>query len=127
MKFSEDFLNELRYKNPIDEVISSYVVLKRAGSTYKGLCPFHNERTPSFTVYPNTGSFYCFGCQNGGDVVTFIKNAENLDYVEAVKYLADRAGMSMPESGYDDSVEKLRRTVLAINRETAKFFFQCLI
>ena len=127
MKFSEDFLNELRYKNPIDEVISSYVVLKRAGSTYKGLCPFHNERTPSFTVYPNTGSFYCFGCQNGGDVVTFIKNAENLDYVEAVKYLADRVGMSIPENGYDDSVEKLRRTVLAINRETAKFFFQCLI
>lgn len=127
MKLSEDFLNELRYKNPIEEVISSYVVLKRAGSTYKGLCPFHNERTPSFTVYPNTNSFYCFGCQNGGDAVTFIKNAENLDYMEAVKLLADRAGMSMPESGYDDSVEKLRRTVLAINRETAKFFFQCLI
>lgn len=127
MKLSEAFLNELRYKNPIEEVISSYVVLKRAGSTYKGLCPFHNERTPSFTVYPNTNSFYCFGCQNGGDAVTFIKNAENLDYMEAVKLLADRAGMSMPESGYDDSVEKLRRTVLAINRETAKFFFQCLI
>lgn len=127
MKLSEEFLNELRYKNPIEEVISSYVVLKRAGSTYKGLCPFHNERTPSFTVYPNTNSFYCFGCQNGGDAVTFIKNAENLDYMEAVKLLADRAGMSMPESGYDDSVEKLRRTVLAINRETAKFFFQCLI
>lgn len=127
MKFSEDFLNELRYKNPIDEVISSYVVLKRTGSTYKGLCPFHNERTPSFTVYPNTGSFYCYGCQNGGDVVTFIKNAENLDYIEAVKYLADRCGMSMPDTGYDDSVEKLRRTVLSINRETAKFFFKCLI
>ena len=127
MKLSEEFLNELRYKNPIEEVISSYVVLKRAGSTYKGLCPFHNERTPSFTVYPNTNSFYCFGCKNGGDAVTFIKNAENLDYMEAVKLLADRAGMSMPESGYDDSVEKLRRTVLAINRETAKFFFQCLI
>lgn len=127
MKLSEDFLNELRYKNPIEEVISSYVVLKRAGSTYKGLCPFHNERTPSFTVYPNTNSFYCFGCQNGGDAVTFIKNAENLDYMEAVKLLADRAGMAMPESGYDDSVEKLRRTVLAINREAAKFFFQNLI
>lgn len=127
MKFSDDFLSELRYKNPIDEVISSYVVLKRTGSTYKGLCPFHNERTPSFTVYPNTGSFYCYGCQNGGDVVTFIKSAENLDYIEAVKYLADRCGMSMPDTGYDDSVEKLRRTVLSINRETAKFFFKCLI
>ncbi len=127
MNFSEDFMNELRYKNPVEEVISSYVVLKKAGSTYKGLCPFHNERTPSFTVYPNTNSFYCFGCQNGGDVVTFIKNIENLDYVEAVRFLADRAGMAMPESGYDDSVEKLRRTVLAINRETAKFYFECLI
>lgn len=127
MNFSEDFMNELRYKNPVEEVISSYVVLKRAGSTFKGLCPFHNERTPSFTVYPNTNSFYCFGCQNGGDVVTFIKNIENLDYVEAVKFLADRAGMAMHESGYDDSVEKLRRTVLSINRETAKFYFECLI
>lgn len=127
MKFSEDFLSELRYKNPIDEVISSYVVLKRTGSTYKGLCPFHNERTPSFTVYPNTSSFYCYGCQNGGDVVTFIKSAENLDYIEAVKYLADRCGMAMPDTGYDDSVEKLRRTVLSINRETAKFFFKCLV
>lgn len=127
MNFSEDFMNELRYKNPVEEVISSYVVLKKAGSTYKGLCPFHNERTPSFTVYPNTNSFYCFGCQNGGDVVTFIKNIENLDYVEAVRFLADRAGMAMPESGYDDSYEKLRRTVLAINRETAKFYFECLI
>lgn len=126
MKFSEDFLNELRYKNPIEEVISSYVVLKRAGSTYKGLCPFHNERTPSFTVYPNTNSFYCFGCQSGGDVVTFIKSAENLDYMEAVRLLADRAGMSMPEFNYDDSAEKLRRTVLSINRETAKFFYKCL-
>ena len=127
MKLSEEFINELQYKNPIEEVISSYVVLKRAGSTLKGLCPFHNERTPSFTVYPNTNSFYCYGCQSGGDVVTFIKTAENLDYMEAVKLLADRSGMSMPDTGYDDSVEKLRRTVLAINRETAKFYFQCLI
>ncbi len=127
MKLSEDFINELQYKNPIEEVISSYVVLKRTGSTLKGLCPFHNERTPSFTVYPNTNSFYCYGCQSGGDVVTFIKTAENLDYIEAVKLLADRSGMSMPDTGYDDSAEKLRRTVLAINRETAKFFFQCLV
>ena len=127
MKFSEDFLNELRYKNPIEEIISSYVVLKRTGSTYKGLCPFHNERTPSFTVYPNTNSFYCYGCQSGGDVVTFVKTAENLDYIEAVKYLAERSGVSLPSEDYDDSVEKLRRTVLSINRETAKFFFNCLI
>lgn len=127
MRLQEDFLNDLRYRNPIEDVISSYVVLKRAGTTFKGLCPFHNEKTPSFTVYPSSNSFYCFGCQTGGDVITFVRTIENLDYMEAVRQLADRSGMSMPENGYDDSAEKLRRTVLAINRETAKFFFKCLI
>ena len=96
MRLSDDFLSEIRYRNPIDDVISSYVDLKTSGNTLKGLCPFHNEKTPSFTVYPATASYYCFGCQNGGDVVTFIRQIENLDYVEAVKMLADRAGMSMP-------------------------------
>lgn len=126
MRLNDDFLSEIRYRNPIDEVISSYVDLKTSGNTLKGLCPFHNEKTPSFTVYPATASYYCFGCQNGGDVVTFIRQIENLDYVEAVKMLADRAGMSMPESGYDDSGEKLRRRILAINRETARFYHSCL-
>lgn len=126
MRLSDDFLSEIRYRNPIDDVISSYVDLKTSGNTLKGLCPFHNEKTPSFTVYPATASYYCFGCQNGGDVVTFVRQIENLDYVEAVKMLADRAGMSMPESGYDDSGEKLRKRILAINRETARFYHNCL-
>lgn len=126
MRLSDEFLSEIRYRNPIDEVISSYVDLKTSGNTLKGLCPFHNEKTPSFTVYPATASYYCFGCQNGGDVVTFVRQIENLDYVEAVKLLADRAGMSMPESGYDDSVERLRKRMLAINRETARFYHNCL-
>ena len=126
MRLSDDFLSEIRYRNPIDDVISSYVDLKTSGNTLKGLCPFHNEKTPSFTVYPATASYYCFGCQNGGDVVTFIRQIENLDYVEAVKMLADRAGLSMPESGYDDSGEKLRKRILAINRETARFYHNSL-
>lgn len=124
---NEDFLSELRFRNPIEEIISSYVVLKRAGNTYKGLCPFHNEKTPSFTVYPQTGSYYCFGCQNGGDVITFIRSAENLDYMEAVRLLADKAGLNMPETGFDDTAGKIRRTVFEINRHTARFFHKNLI
>ena len=126
IRLSDDFLSELRFRNPIDEVISGYVDLKTSGNTYKGLCPFHNEKTPSFTVYPATSSYYCFGCQNGGDVITFIRQIENLDYMEAVKLLADRAGLSMPEEGYDDSGERLRKRIYAINRETARFYHACL-
>ncbi len=126
MRFPDEFLADLRYRNRIEEIVGGYVNLKRTGSTYKGLCPFHGEKTPSFTVYPSTNSYYCFGCGSGGDVITFIRNAENLDYTEAVKLLADRAGMSMPETGYDDSAEKLRRTVYAINRETARFYAEYL-
>ena len=127
MRISPEFLAELRYRNRIDEVVSGYVNLKRSGSTLKGLCPFHNEKTPSFTVYPENGSYYCFGCQNGGDVITFIRNAENLDYIEAVKWLADRSGLQMPQEGYDDSAERLRRTIYEINREAARYFHQCLL
>ena len=127
MRISPEFLAELRYRNRIDDVVSGYVNLKRSGSTLKGLCPFHNEKTPSFTVYPENGSYYCFGCQNGGDVITFIRNAENLDYIEAVKWLADRSGLQMPQEGYDDSAERLRRTIYEINREAARYFHQCLL
>lgn len=126
MRFSEDFLSELRYRNRIEEIVGGYVNLKNAGSTLKGLCPFHNEKTPSLTVYPASNSYYCFGCGSGGDVITFVRNAENLDYIEAVKYLSDRAGLNMPDDSYDDSAEKLRRTVYAINRETARFYAEFL-
>ncbi|MGN0516688.1 DNA primase, partial [Eubacterium sp.] len=87
-----------------------------------GLCPFHNEKTPSFTVYENTQSFYCFGCGAAGDCVGFTRKIDNLDYIDAVKSLAQRAGMQMPEDGYDDSLSKKRRTILEINRETARFY-----
>lgn len=123
----EEFLQELRDRNDITDVISSYVTLKRAGRLYSGRCPFHNEKTPSFYVYPDTQSFYCFGCGAGGEVITFTKKIENLDYIDAVKFLAQRAGMNMPQDSYDDSMAKLKRRIYEINRETARFFHNCLI
>ncbi len=122
MALSEEFLLELKSRNDIESVVSSYVNIKRGGRNPKGLCPFHNEKTPSFTLYPENGSFYCFGCGTGGDVIRFIRLIENLDYIDAVRFLADRCGMQMPVEGYDDSAAKLKQQVLAINRETARYF-----
>ena len=118
---------ELRSRADIENIISSYVNLKRAGRISKGLCPFHGEKTASFTVYPDTQSYYCFGCGNGGDVITFIKNIENLDYIDAVRFLADRVGMDMPdENSYDSTMNKRRLRMLEANREAARFFHKCL-
>lgn len=127
MAISDDFLNELRSRVDIEDVISPYVNLKKRGRLSKGLCPFHNEKTPSFTVYPESQSFYCFGCGAGGDAITFVRRAENLDYVEAVKMLCERAGMKMPEDGYDDTLAKHRQRILAANREAAKFFYSTMM
>jgi len=126
MAISDAYLEELRSKNDVETVISSYVTLKRRGRILTGLCPFHNEKTPSFTVYPETQSYYCFGCGQGGDVITFIKNINNLDYVEAVKQLADMAGMAPPETNFDDSFTKQRLRMFEINRESARFFYKAL-
>ncbi len=122
MALPDSFLQELKIRTDIEDIISTYVTLKRRGRTFVGLCPFHNEKTPSFTVYPETQSFYCFGCASGGDAVGFIKKIENLDYIDAVKLLAERAGMQMPEDGFDDSLGKKRRRILEMNRAAAKFF-----
>lgn len=122
MRLSDSFLEQLRANTDIESVISPYVNLRRRGKNLVGLCPFHNEKTPSFTVYPENGSFYCFGCGVGGDVITFVRRMENLDYMEAVKQLADRVGMALPEDGYDDTLAKKRTAVLAANRAAAKFF-----
>lgn len=127
MAFNDVFLDELRSKNDIENLIGGYVSLKRNGRTLKGLCPFHNEKTPSFTVYPDTQSYYCFGCGAGGDAITFVRQIENLDYMEAVKFLADRAGMRMPEEGYDDSLGKRRRRIYEMNRCAAKFYYDSLV
>lgn len=129
MAFPEQFLTELMLKTDIEDLISSYVTLKRRGNTLVGLCPFHNEKTPSFTVYPQTQSFYCFGCGAGGDAVTFIKSIENLDYVDAVGFLAQRAGMNVPREDYhaDNSLSKKRRRILEANREAARFYHSYLL
>ena len=122
MALSDEFLDDLRRRADIESTVSSYVSLKRKGKILTGLCPFHNEKTPSFTVYPETQSYYCFGCGNGGDVITFIRNIENLDYMEAVKLLADRHGVSMPQDGYDSGLSKKRTEMYGANREAARSF-----
>lgn len=126
MAFSDDFLSELRQRCDIESIVSSYVSLKRKGKLLGGLCPFHNEKTPSFYVYPETQSYYCFGCGNGGDVVTFIKNIENLDYVEAVKFLCDKCGMSLPEDNNDNGLSRRRMRMYEANREAARFYYKML-
>ncbi len=125
MALPEGFIQELRDNNEIVSVIENYVELKRSGSTYSCRCPFHSERTPSFHVYPNTQSYYCFGCGAGGDVITFIRTIENLDYIEAVRFLAQRSGMAMPEDRDDDSARK-RKRLYEMNREAGKFFHRQL-
>lgn len=126
MAISERFLEELKYKSDVVQTVSSYVTLKRAGRNLVGLCPFHNEKTPSFTVYPDTQSFYCFGCGAGGDVISFIKRIENLEYIEAVKLLADRAGMRMPTDEQDERILRMRSRILELNREAARFYYRML-
>lgn len=125
-RFSDEFLMELRMRCDIEQVISMYVQLKRRGKNLVGLCPFHNEKTPSFTVYPDSQSFYCFGCGAGGEAISFIRRAENLDYYEAVRYLCDKVGMVMPTEGFDNSVAEKRKRMYEINKEAARFFNSCL-
>ncbi len=120
-------IEDIRYRCDVESVISSYVTLKRAGSNLKGLCPFHSEKTPSFTVYPETQSFYCFGCGAGGDVISFVMRTENLDYVAAVETLAKRAGITLPEFGDKQKTDGVSRTrVLQMNLEAAKFYRKML-
>lgn len=126
MSLTDEFIQELKYKNDIVDVISSYVNLKRRGRNLVGLCPFHSERTPSFNIYPSSGSFYCFGCGAGGDVITFIRLCEKLDYMEAVKFLADKAGMQLPANQEDDVKHKQKMIVYEINRQAARFYHRML-
>lgn len=123
----EDIINEIKYRNDIETAVSQYVNLKRRGKNLVGLCPFHSEKTPSFTVYPENGSFYCFGCGVGGDVFTFTGLIENLDYIESVKLLAERSGITLPQDGYDDSMQRLKKRIYDINRDTARFFHAFLM
>ena len=126
MPLPDSFIQDLIARNDIEAVVSSYVRLKRTGQNLVGLCPFHGEKTPSFTVFPSTASFYCFGCGAAGDVITFIKRMENLDYLDAVRFLADRAGLKMPDNQVNDATSRLRMRILEANREAARFYHHYL-
>lgn len=126
MAFPDQFILELKQNNPIDSVMSSYVSLKRQGRNSVCLCPFHSEKSPSCVIYNDTNSFFCFGCGAGGDVITFTMKIENLDYVEAIKFLADRAGMTMPDDAGNSESSRIKARILEINRTAARFFFDTL-
>lgn len=126
MRLPDSFIQELIQRSDIETVVASYVRLKRRGRNLVGLCPFHGEKTPSFTLYPENNSFYCFGCGVGGSVITFIQKIENLDYIDAVKLLAQRAGMRMPETAEDDASARLRTRILEANRQAARLYHQTL-
>ena len=115
-------IEDLKSRLNIEDVISSYVVLKRAGSNMKGLCPFHSEKTPSFTVFPGTQDFHCFGCGAGGDVISFIMRAENLEYVQAIESLAARCGITLPEDSSSIQNGVSRSRILEMNKCAARFF-----
>ncbi len=122
-----EVVEEIVRRSDIEQVIGSYVTLKRAGSNMSGLCPFHSERTPSFTVFKASDSFYCFGCGAGGDVVTFIMKAENVDYPTALEMLAARAGISIPQDDREYKKGPSRERIREMNKVAARFFHHCLM
>lgn len=126
MYYPEELVEEIREKNDIVDVISGYVKLQRKGSSYFGLCPFHNEKSPSFSVSPDKQMYYCFGCGAGGNVFTFIMEYENYSFPEALKYLAERAGVTLPEQEYTADMKKqqdMKSRILELNKMAAKYFY----
>lgn len=126
MRYSDDIIEEVRQKNDIVDVVSQYVKLTRKGSSYFGLCPFHNEKTPSFSVTPGKQMYYCFGCGAGGNVFNFIMEYENYTFGEALKHLADRAGVELPKIEYSREVREKaqeRAELLEINKQAAQYFY----
>ena len=126
MAFPQRFLDEVVARNDILDVVSSYVHLTKKGGNYFGLCPFHNEKTGSFSVSPDKQIFYCFGCKKGGGVINFIMEEENLSFPDAVRFLAKRAGLTVPEESEDRENGRLRQRVLALNQEAARFYYAAL-
>ncbi len=127
MRLPEEFFYQLKTANTMEETAGRYVNLLKRGKDYIALCPFHSEKTPSFHVYTDTQSFYCFGCGAGGDVITFTSRIENLDYIEAVKLLAQRGGLDMPDNQGYDKTAQLKKRILEINRETANYYYRQLV
>lgn len=127
MPLPEEFIYQLKTANTIDSTIARYINILRRGKDFVALCPFHSEKTPSFHIYTDTQSFYCFGCGAGGDVITFTKRIENLDYMEAIRLLAQRGGLEMPENQGSDQTAQLKKRILEINRETANYYYKQLV
>lgn len=125
MAIPREIIEEILYRTDMESLVGSYVSLKRSGSNLFGLCPFHSERSPSFSVTPAKKMFYCFGCGAGGDAITFVMKAENLEYVDAIEFLAARAGITIPQDGKIEAGMS-RRRVFDMNRDAAKFFRDCL-
>ena len=126
MYYPDELVEEVRAKSDIVDVISGYVRIQKKGSSYFGLCPFHNEKSPSFSVSPGKQMYYCFGCGAGGNVFTFVMNYENFTFPEAIKLLAERAGVDLPEIEYSDEIKKKenkRAKLLEVNKEAAKYFY----
>lgn len=126
MAIPREIIEEIIYRTDIEQLVGSYVSLKRTGSNLSGLCPFHSEKTPSFTVSPGKKMFYCFGCGAGGNAITFVQKAENLDFVQSVEFLASRAGITIPRDEKFKRDEISRNRIYDMNREAAKFFRGCL-
>ena len=130
MYYPEELVEEIRSKNDIVDVISSYVRLEKKGSSYFGLCPFHNEKSPSFSVSRQKQMYYCFGCGAGGNVFTFLMEYENFSFLEALKYLADRAGVELPEPEYSGEAKKradIKAILLEMNKVAAQYFYVQLL
>lgn len=127
MTYSDDFLEQLRAACPMETIAGNYVNLIRRGRHYVCNCPFHSEKSPSCTIFPDTQSFYCFGCGAGGDVITWVRRMENLEFTDAVKQLAEKSGLQVPNDREADQRAQLRTRIFAINRETANFYFRNLI
>lgn len=126
MRYPEEVVEEVRMKNDIVDVISGYVKLQKKGSNYFGLCPFHNEKSPSFSVSPSKQMYYCFGCGAGGNVITFVMEYENYSFMEALQMLADRAGLALPKQEYSKEAKEaadLRTALLEINRMAANYYY----
>ena len=127
MTYSDDFLEQLREACPMETIAGNYVNLIRRGRHYVCNCPFHSEKSPSCTIFPDTQSFYCFGCGAGGDVITWVRRMENLEFTDAVKQLAEKSGLQVPNDREADRRAQLRTRIFAINRETANFYFRNLV
>jgi len=123
---AENIISEIKYRTNIEQLIGEYVQLKKRGTTLVGLCPFHSEKTPSFTVWPQDGHYHCFGCGAGGDIITFVRQVENLEYPEALEFLAKRAGIEIPKTVFEQDNSKQKLRVLELNRFAARWFHERL-